>query len=125
MHHVGPVVGRHEREVVPQAANGADDWRIAGQEHGDEAGDPTFGERLVHHVGVGQAGLWSSVGLVLDHDRQAGQRRRHHQVDRSAVRRRIGDGDHVAVDQRRDLVRPGRHAQRAWLNGATVDLHLG
>jgi len=31
-----------------------------------------FGQRLVHHVGAGQAGLRPSVGLVLDHDRQAG-----------------------------------------------------
>ena len=92
---------------MPQAAHRADDERISRQEHRDEAGNPTFRERLVYHVGARQPGLWARVGLVLDHDRQASLGRWHHQVDNPPLGWRIGDGDHVAVDQRRDLVPPG------------------
>lgn len=104
MHDVCAVVGGHERKIVAQAAHGTEDRGIVLQEHGDEAGNAALGQGLVDNVSLRQTRLRSSVGLVLDHDRQGSLCRWHDQIDHAAIGRSIGEGCHVAVDESGELV---------------------
>ena len=125
MHDVSTIIGREEREIVPQAAHGSDHGRIAGQEHGDKASNAAFGQCLVDNVGLGQASLRPRRGLVFDHDRQAGQRGWHHQVDRTSLMGCVSQGNHVAADQRSQLVWPAVDHDATWRNGSTIHLDFG
>jgi hypothetical protein len=68
--------------------------------------------------------LRSGVGLVFDHDRNAGQRCWHDQVDGAAVGWDIGDGNDLVVDESRGLMGSSVEDEVARRDAASVELEV-
>ena len=69
----GGLVLRAPAEIVKaEATNWADEAGLSALINSEEARDATLGDGLIDDTGSGEAGLWASVGAVLDHDASDG-----------------------------------------------------